>query len=288
MSLHPGRGIKFFLSLGRSASPMTGVLLFAMLGIIPPVRAQDVIAPANQPSTDFPAVLMKPGPSTKPGSDSAKKADTSIIKPRQSKPDLNRDYFFRHKLELSVETGWLQKNVPFMFDFLLGDDYTLDPLRYTLAPVLVSLRWQLDNPWGPKFLRGTWDATFGGTFTVVPRGPESRFFGYTMGLRRNFVQPHWRVVPYLDGRVGIGNIDAKAPKGIWGAQGQDLTFPLIIESGLRYRVSPRYSISAGVGYMHISNLYLSEPKYQNFGINVVGPMVGFDMLLGSHRRNVPH
>ena len=32
--------------------------------------------------------------------------------------------------------------------------------------------------------------------------------------------------------------------------------------------------------MHISNLYLSEPKFLNYGINVYGPMAGIDFRLG--------
>jgi hypothetical protein len=52
----------------------------------------------------------------------------------------------------------------------------------------------------------------------------------------------------------------------------------------RYNFNPRYAISAGVGYMHISNLYLSEPKFLNYGINVYGPMVGVDIRLGKPKR----
>lgn len=64
------------------------------------------------------------------------------------------------------------------------------------------------------------------------------------------------------------------------AQGQDLTFTLMLGTGIRYNLSPRYAIEGGVSYMHISNMYLSEPKYPNYGINVYGPMVGLDLRLG--------
>ena len=49
---------------------------------------------------------------------------------------------------------------------------------------------------------------------------------------------------------------------------------------MRYNFNPRYSISAGVAYMHVSNLYLSEPKYLDEAINVYGPMVGINIRLG--------
>jgi opacity protein-like surface antigen len=100
-----------------------------------------------------------------------------------------------------------------------------------------------------------------------------------MGIRRNFVRRNWRIAPYFDGRLGLGRIDAKGPKGVQYAQGQDFTFTLNLGSGVRYNFSPRYAISAGVNYMHISNLYLSEPKYLNYGINVYGPMVGVEIRL---------
>lgn len=204
----------------------------------------------------------------------------SIQRERKSIPaDPNSKIFYKNKLDLSLEGGWLPTNVPFMFDFLVGDAYITEDVKYTMVPVFVSLDWQMGRLAGPTFLRGTWDATFGGTAAAIPKGPESRFFGYHMGIRRSFVQRRWRVVPYLDGRVGVGHIDARGPEGVWGAQGQDLVFSLNISSGARYQLTPRYAISAGVGYMHLSNMYLSLPRYANNGINVVGLMVGLHMRI---------
>ena len=104
-----------------------------------------------------------------------------------------------------------------------------------------------------------------------------------MGIRRNFVPRRWRVVPYLDGRAGLGIIDAKGPLGVRYAQGQNFTFTLGLGSGVRYNFNPRYAIQAGMNYMHISNLYLSEPRFFNYGINVYGPWAGIDIRFGKHR-----
>jgi hypothetical protein len=74
------------------------------------------------------------------------------------------------------------------------------------------------------------------------------------------------------------------------AQGQDITFTVNMGSGVRYNLSPRYAISAGLNFMHISNLDLSEsngkPNWgvRNYGINVYGPMVGIDIQLRRHQR----
>jgi hypothetical protein len=198
-------------------------------------------------------------------------------------PDFNENIYYKNKLEFSLESGWLPVNIPFVFDFLLGDGYNKTPLNYTLVPIIASLRWQLDSVRSPSILRGNWDLSFSGSLVVIPRGPETRYWSYIMGIRRNFVQPRWRIAPYVDGRLGLGDIDAKEPLGVLFAQGENFTFTLNLGSGIRYNFNPRYSISAGVNYMHISNLYLSEPKYPNYGINVYGPIAGINIRLGKPR-----
>jgi hypothetical protein len=41
---------------------------------------------------------------------------------RVSKPtDFNRNIYYKNKLEFSLETGWLPINIPWPFDFLVGD-----------------------------------------------------------------------------------------------------------------------------------------------------------------------
>jgi hypothetical protein len=158
-------------------------------------------------------------------------------------------------------------------------------LKYTLVPVIGSLRWQLDDVGGPWILRGNWDLELSGAVTFIPRGPETHYFAWIMGFRRNFVPRRGRFAPYFDGRLGLGHIDAKEPLGVLYAQGQDFTFTVNMGSGVRYNFNPRYAISAGLNWMHISNLYLSEPKFSNYGINVYGPMFGISVRLGKLGRH---
>jgi hypothetical protein len=40
--------------------------------------------------------------------------------------------------------------------------------------------------------------------------------------------------------------------------------------------------------MHVSNAYLSQPRYEDFGINVWGPFVGFNMRFGKQKRHSVH
>jgi len=217
------------------------------------------------------------------GQDSTTQLSDEILRDSKS-ADFNRSVYYKNKLEFSLDTGWLPINIPFVFDFLTSGACNKTPLKYTLVPILPSLRWQMGNVGGPWILRGNWDLTFSGSFTVIPRGPETRYGAYIMGIRRNFVRPNWRIVPHLDGRAGLGFINAKEPKEVSFAQGQDFTFTVMLCDGVRYNFNPRYAISSDMTYMHISNLYLSKPKFPNYGINVYGPMVGFDIRLGKPKR----
>lgn len=194
--------------------------------------------------------------------------------------DFNRKIYFKHKLELSLDTGCLPGNIPFLFNPLMGDPWTQVPLNYTLVPIIFSLRWHWGNIAAPSFIRGNTDLTFSGSYTVIPRGPEHLYAAFMFGVRRNFVQPNWRVAPYAEARGGVGYTDAKGPYGVPWAQGQDLTFNFILGGGVRYNFNPRYSISTGIAYMHVSNAYLSQPKVYDWGINVFGPTLGITVGLG--------
>lgn len=230
-------------------------------------------------------------PGSNPGAGSNVSPPIERVPASPSPADLNRDIYYRNKLEFSLDGGWLPINIPFPLDVFVGDNYNTYPLKYTLVPIIASLRWHVDGVGGPVVLRGNFDVTFSGSLTAIPRGPESRYFSYIMGIRRNFVPRNWRATPYFDIRLGVGNIDAKGPQGVLYAQGEDLTFTVNMGSGVRYNFSPRYSISAGLNFMHISNLDLSEgngkPSWgvRNYGINVYGPMVGIDIQLRPHLRD---
>jgi hypothetical protein len=197
--------------------------------------------------------------------------------------DFNREIYHRNKLEFSLDAGWLPINIPFPFDVFEGDPYNLYPLRYTLVPVIASLRWHLGDVGGRWIFRGNWDLTVSGSATAIPRGAETHYFSYDMGIRRNFVRRTWKAAPYVDIRLGLGVIDAKGPLGVYYAQGQNFTFTCNMGSGVRYNFSPRFGISGGLNWMHISNNNLSGPGYSNYGINVYGPMVGIDIRLRGRR-----
>lgn len=211
---------------------------------------------------------------------------TSKILKESKQVDIGRKSYYKNRLEFSLETGWLPVNIPFVFDCFLGGGYNVTGLEYTLVPTIASLRWQMGDVRGPWILRGNWDLTFSGAFIAIPRGPETHYLAYDMGLRRNFVRRTWKASPYFEYRLGMGRINAKGPKGVAYAQGQDFTFTMMMGTGVRYNFNSRYAISTGLTWMHVSNLYLSEPNYLNYGINVVGPIIGLDVRLGKARTTV--
>jgi hypothetical protein len=208
--------------------------------------------------------------------------------PRTPRPDFNREIYYRNKTEISLETGWLPMNIPFVFDFVVNSPYTTWPLHYTMVPNILSLRWHVDGIDHFWYLRGNWDFTFSGSYTAIPRGAETRYFAFDYGIRRNFVPPRSRIAPFWDMRGGIGDINAKGPHGVEYAQGQNMTFTLMLGSGARYNFSPRTSVEAGAEYMHVSNAYLSQPKYEDFGINVWGAFVGFNVRIGKEKHLRPY
>jgi Lipid A 3-O-deacylase (PagL) len=228
------------------------------------------------PGTDVPAGDSSPSLAYKPESKNESPNQTF----RSSPPaGINEQIYRKNNLEFSLEGAWLPINIPFPLDVFEGDPYKLYPLRYTLVPIIASLRWHFSDIKGPMFLRGNWDLTSSASYTQIPKGPETRYYSYIMGIRRNFVPRSLRVAPYWDLRLGLGNIDARGGShGILYAQGEDFTFTAQMGSGVRYNFNPRIGISGGLNYMHLSNAGLSGRK-TNFGINVYGPMFGIVVQL---------
>lgn len=235
-------------------------------------------------TTSSGSVAGEPMPSEH-GDNPGEGSKSPVVSVRPSPPAHSNEFFYKNKLEFSLEGGWLPINIPFVFDVFLGDGYTMTNLKYTLVPLIASIRWETGNPDGPWIFRGNWDLEASGAAVVIPRGPETHYFAFILGFRRNFVPRSGRIAPYFDGRLGMGAINAKEPLGVLYAQGQNFTFTMNMGSGIRYNFSPRYAFWGGLNWMHISNLYLSQPQFANYGINVYGPMFGIDVRLGRLHRH---
>jgi opacity protein-like surface antigen len=153
------------------------------------------------------------------------------------------------------------------------DGYTMVPANITLGLKLDDV--SLDNFLGGYF-RGYSEFLFQGFGYAITHGPESRIIGFNVGPRYNFVQPGWKVVPYVEGLVGLGFADSDPtvdgsgnPHGL----GQDFNFTFGVGGGFRYDICENWFVRAGIDYTHFSNAGLSEPAHPNRAIDALGPQV---------------
>jgi len=144
-----------------------------------------------------------------------------------------------------------------------------NPNSYEVAAAFLTarLRWGVIEH--DSWLRGFNQVYLLAMAEPILRGPESFYFGISAGLRYNFVQPGWRLQPYISGGVGLGWLDSRAE--IFGAQGQDFTFNILSAVGVSYRVNDRFKLSVGALYQHLSNAGQTDP---NPSLNLFGPQVG--------------
>ena len=170
--------------------------------------------------------------------------------------------------EFSLESSYLFKVIRNPWYLLIGQYYK-NPLDYRLATQILSFRYRLTDPSGPSFLRGSLEMSAGLIFSAILEGPEDLFVGLALGLRYYFVQPGAKLIPYLEIRAGPGWTDAGR---IPYAQQTDFTFTYMLGAGLRYDVSPRFSLALGLLDQHLSNAYISEP---NYGFDALGINLGF-------------
>lgn len=149
--------------------------------------------------------------------------------------------------------------------------YTIIPTSLTASLKLDDV--SLDNFLG-GFLRGNSEFYFRGDYAEIVRGPENHYEGVLVGPRYNFVQPGWKIVPYVEGGVGIDFADAKP---LQGGLGQDFNFSFEVGAGAKYNINDTWFARLGVEYQHLSNAGLSEPQFANHPIDALGPKlsVGF-------------
>lgn len=141
-------------------------------------------------------------------------------------------------------------------------DFALDSLRLGIM---------LNDPWDIGPLSGNFEALgevfVGGIFT----GPGDVLAGATLVFRYNFVQPHARVVPYM--QIGAGGVYTDIPEDASrGLISLPVEFNLQAGVGTRFLVNDHWSINVEGVYRHISNAEIKKP---NFGIDSVGGNLGF-------------
>ena len=158
--------------------------------------------------------------------------------------------------EVSAETSYLWGSLA-------------NPNSYEIGALFITGRWR----WGINphdgFFRGYNQVYFLAMAEPIFRGPETHYFGISTGFRYNFIQPGWRIQPYISGGVGLGFIDSHA--NVFGAQGQDFTFNILTAVGVEIPVNDHWKVNVGALYQHLSNGGQTDP---NPSLNLFGPQVG--------------
>jgi opacity protein-like surface antigen len=147
---------------------------------------------------------------------------------------------------------------------------------YTIVPISLDASLKLDDVsldnFLGGFLRGYSEFFFEGQYEQIVHGPENHYEGIMVGPRYNFVQPGWKIVPFVEGGVGIGFADSN-PKA--GGLGQDFNFTFEAGAGAKYNICDDFYVRLGVEYQHVSNAGLSEPTNPNHPIDELGPKLSF-------------
>ncbi len=147
---------------------------------------------------------------------------------------------------------------------------------YTLVPASITASLKLDDPSEDEgWWRGYSEFAFRPYGMAVTHGSESRIVGLDFGPRYNFVQPGWKVVPFVGAMVGFGfaNTQDYPNPAIPYGLGQDFNFEFTVNLGVRYDINDAWFVRLMAEYVHFSNAGLSEPARQNRAIDAIGPQL---------------
>jgi opacity protein-like surface antigen len=145
--------------------------------------------------------------------------------------------------------------------------YTIVPIQATLSLKLDDV--SLDNMAGGIF-RGYSEFYFRGQYDQIVKGPENHYEGILVGPRYNFVQPGWKIIPFVEGGVGLGFADSNPQAG---GLGQDFNFSFEVAAGAKYQINCNWFARLAVQYQHMSNAGLSDPPNPNHPIDSLGPIL---------------
>ncbi|MGE5208056.1 MAG: acyloxyacyl hydrolase [Alphaproteobacteria bacterium] len=160
------------------------------------------------------------------------------------------------RIEFALETGYLFGAINPPEDYQIGALFLTERIRWGVI--------RTDN-----WLRGYHQFYVSAIAEPIFKGIENHYFGFNVGFRYNFVQPHSRFVPYISGGIGAGGIDSHPD--VPGGQGQDFTFNILSAAGISYLMDDHWKLDVGALYQHLSNGGQTDP---NPSLNLFGPQVG--------------
>jgi lipid A 3-O-deacylase len=149
---------------------------------------------------------------------------------------------------------------------------------FNYAQTNLRLGWMLGTP-GPQKdpLRGNWEGLVEISNSIIFKGFGNYIGGITALLRYNFVQPDWKVIPYIQGGAGIVYNDAYKDE-TQQAIGQAIEFTPQFSLGFHYLITRKWALDGEGMFHHISNAGMSK---RNRSINALGGFLGVTYFFGS-------
>jgi len=166
------------------------------------------------------------------------------------------DNFQNGRYDLTLSSGVLFSPI--------GADHDRPTVNYTISTL--QFGWMFTDVHGSGWLRGNWEATAEVIGGAIFAGRGSYIAGATGWVKYNFVQPDWRVIPYLGAGVGAEATDMDPT-----LVGETFNFNLNIAAGLKCFITPRWALDIQCRYQHTSNAKLAN---HDIGVNAVGPILG--------------
>ncbi|MDD5261160.1 MAG: acyloxyacyl hydrolase [Methylacidiphilales bacterium] len=143
---------------------------------------------------------------------------------------------------------------------------------YDYAKTTLRLGWMLDTPAGDgSWYDGNFEAVMEISTNFVFSGFGNVHVGPTGLVRYNFVQPGWKVVPYVQGGAGIVYSDGYQTSS-QRALGGCIEFTPQAGVGIRCLLNNNWSVDLEADFEHISNAGIYS---RNLGVNAIGGQVGF-------------
>ncbi len=191
--------------------------------------------------------------------------ETAVYKPALDQPsflaDVSTNLWFQYgRSEVNLSSG-----VMFSPVIALGHRPTIN---YTMTEIQYG--YMLSDVHGEGFWRGNFEllGELLGNWIFVGEG--SYIAGGTLWGRYNFVQPQSRVLPFVQGGLGMVTTDISHK-----IDGQPFNFNLEIGVGMRYLLDDRWTFNMEFRYQHISNANTGK---HNLGVNAFGPIFGVSYL----------
>jgi opacity protein-like surface antigen len=126
--------------------------------------------------------------------------------------------------------------------------------------------YMLNHVGGSGIWRGNVELALEAFGSAIWESTGNYIAGGTLYTRYNFVPQESRFAPYVQLGIGVESMDIDHQY-----DGHNLNFNVCLAGGVRYFLSPRFSLNAEFRYQHFSN---ADTGDRNIGLNNVGPIFG--------------